>query len=243
MGLVCGEFLERDSRDPNNRYSNAQIDETAFGQRKYKKGKRVRKHGIQWGLTFVEVDFRTGKTIDIDMQFLPLNKRGIDQITPMVLQRMKPYGNMHTDSWKAYIQAAKAAKCTHYKVNHSKHFKDPETGVHTNNVEGMHSVVKKDARRQFDCLPYVNQKGGIYYMDLLIWRAKCRLQNLPFFKSFMKILYEFTHNPLDDFVHVVQLWEDEVEDIDEDDNDWFIDREEVEESDDDNNNQDPDYVP
>ena len=31
----------------------------------------------------------------------------------------------------------------HHSVNHSKHFKDPITGVHTNTVEGTNSLLKR----------------------------------------------------------------------------------------------------
>ena len=46
VGIFCGEDLERNRRDPKNQYSNAQWDETAFGKRKYQRGRRVRKHGV-----------------------------------------------------------------------------------------------------------------------------------------------------------------------------------------------------
>ena len=54
-GMVCAEALERNRRDPGQRFEYAQWDETAFGKRKYRKGRRVRKYGVQWGLTAVKV--------------------------------------------------------------------------------------------------------------------------------------------------------------------------------------------
>ena len=56
VGLVCAEALERNRRDPDCRYLHAQADETAFGRRKYRKGKRNRKPGVQWGLTILHYD-------------------------------------------------------------------------------------------------------------------------------------------------------------------------------------------
>ena len=61
VGLVTAESLERNRRNPDNKYECAQIDETAFGKRKYNWGARRRKGGVQWGLTIVEVDQLTGK--------------------------------------------------------------------------------------------------------------------------------------------------------------------------------------
>ena len=103
--------------------------------RKYHRGKRVRKPGVQWGLTGVEVDPVTGKTLAVDLQMLPYNRRDVDAILPRIVQRMKIGGTVTTDYWKAYDASVKAAGCTHLKVNHSKHFVN-EFGVHTNNVEG-----------------------------------------------------------------------------------------------------------
>ena len=62
---------------------------------------------------------------------------------------------MTTDCWRAYPAAAAAAQGTHRTVNHGHAFKDPELGAHTNNMEGIHGVLKRDTYRQFGCLPYL----------------------------------------------------------------------------------------
>ena len=56
-GMVCAEYNERNRRDTNQKYQYAQIDETAFGKRKYNRGSRRRKPGVQWALTIVKVSF------------------------------------------------------------------------------------------------------------------------------------------------------------------------------------------
>ena len=126
----------------------------------------------------VEVDPETNKTTAIDLQFLPYNKRTIKQLTPMIAQRMAPGGEMTTDCWSAYLSAARSAQVEHFTVNHSKEFKNPETGAHTNNCEGMHGVIKRDGYHQFGRLPYLNEKGETYYLDLLVRRANARLQGM-----------------------------------------------------------------
>ena len=127
----------------------------------------MRNRGIQWGLTIVEVDKITKKTTAVDLQFLPYNCRSAEVITPVIVQRMMPGGTLSTDCLHAYRTATQAAEVTHLTVNHSETFRDPDTGVHTNNVEGIHGVIKKDARRQFGRLPYLTEDGQTYYLDLL----------------------------------------------------------------------------
>ena len=43
----------------------------------------------------VEVDPETGKTVAVDLQFLPYNKRSANQITPLVVQRMKVINQLY----------------------------------------------------------------------------------------------------------------------------------------------------
>ena len=105
--------------------------------RKYHHGKYARKAGVQWGLTGIEVDPETGKTITVDLQLLPYNRRDAQTIAPRIAERMHPGGCIYTDCWAAYPKSAELAQCTHKTVNHKKNFKDPITGVHTNNVEGQ----------------------------------------------------------------------------------------------------------
>ena len=148
-----------------NLYSNVQWDETVFGKRKYRRGRRVRKYGVQQGLTVVEVDPATDKTLALDLQFLPYNKRTAENIVPLIVQRMKTGGLIVTDCWRAYPAAALADEVIHLTVNHSKAFQNPEIGAHTNNVECIHAVLKRDGCQQFGRLPYLTSKGESYYLD------------------------------------------------------------------------------
>ena len=230
---------ERNRRNPDNQYVNAQWDETAFGKRKYHRGRSVRNPGVQWGLTAVEVDPLTKKTIALDLQFLPYNRRNTDTIVPKIVQRMKPGGVLTTDCWRAYPAAAEAAKVMHLTVNHSVHFKDPDTGAHTNHVEGIHAVLKKDCRQQFGRLPYLSSLGETYYLDLLVWRANTRLKKSPLFLKFVNTLWLWTNQPLEGWERLVPVMEQETEGQDDlpdnnnydndSDGDWFVN------SDDDNN--------
>ena len=94
--------------------------------RKYHRGKRVRKAGVRWGLTGVEVDKETGKTLMVDLQLLPYNRRDEATISPRIVQRIQRGGTITTDSWKAYPGSARAAGVDHLIVKHSEGFKGPD---------------------------------------------------------------------------------------------------------------------
>lgn len=247
-GNVCAEALERNRRDPDARYDHAQADETAFGVRKYRKGRRVRKAGVQWALTLLHYDpnVQPRKALGVDLQFLPGNKRTIETLTPPIVQRMLPGGSLTTDGWKAYVEAARSAQVTHHVVNHKVEFVTIE-GENTNGAEGIHAVVKKDARAQFGRLPYLTRDGRTYYLDLLIWRANARLSkdgSVNLFKSFCWDLILWTHLPLEDFDHTIlpvdeAAEEEEGDDGDDGEDDWFINADEISEEEDDPN--DPDW--
>jgi len=132
---------------------------------------------------------------------------------------MKPGGTIFTDCWKAYPIAAKEAKCLHKTVNHSEGFINKQTGVHTNNVEGIHATLKKDSRKQFGRLPYLTSDGKPYYIDLVCWRVNQGLQKISLWPAFCRILKTWTKEPLEGWKNIVPMIEEDdvVEDEQEED--------------------------
>ena len=202
----------------------------------------------------VEVDPLTNKTLSVDLQFLPYNRRDSNNITPLIVQRMEPGGTIVTDMWRSYIAAAEAAGVKHLTVNHSKEFKNPETGACTNNCEGIHAVIKKDAHQQFGRLPYLTSRGETYYLDLLVFRANARLYNVNLFQAFCNTLYFWTNEPLEGWSHIIPVFEEDEDHQEEEDNtedvvdedpgaEWFIDANDVEDEDivDDRDYEESDY--
>ena len=49
---------------------------------------------------------------------------------------------IYTDLWKGYCNIDKIFGVQHCTVNHSKYFKDPVTGIHTNTIEGTWAGLK-----------------------------------------------------------------------------------------------------
>lgn len=101
-----------------------EIDEAKFGKRKYNRGRRVEG---QW--VFGGVERGTGKSF-----MVPVERRDSKTLLAILEKWVLPETTVYSDCWKAYDSLG-AQGFTHLTVNHSYHFKDPETGCHTNTVE------------------------------------------------------------------------------------------------------------
>ncbi|GBN17481.1 hypothetical protein AVEN_112070-1 [Araneus ventricosus] len=114
-----------------------EIDESKFGKRKYNKGKQVDGKWVFGGVErgskrsfFCVVEDRTAETlIEITKKFI------------------KPGSTVLSDCWGSY-SGLTAEGYVHHTINHSKNFKDPITGVHTNGIEGTWGAIKADFRKQ-----------------------------------------------------------------------------------------------
>ena len=117
-----------------------------------------------------------------------------------------------TDAFRAYAGIMQSLGATHDVVKHSQKFRDPVTGVHTNSVEDMHNVMKRDRRVQFCSLPSV-EAAKVQYLDLVVWRANVRLatksngEKSQLMTKFMHELCSWHPEQLADFepcsVHVI----------------------------------------
>ena len=70
-----------------------------------------------------------------------IEKRDKFTLANIVANNIGPNTVVQSDGWKGYLGLTNHG-ITHQTVNHSLHFKDPITGVHTNTIEGTWSEVK-----------------------------------------------------------------------------------------------------
>lgn len=110
-----------------------EIDETKLGKRKYNRGHRV--EGV-WVLVGVE------RTLERKVFVVKINQRNSETLNEIISQKVLPGSIIHTDLWKGYSSLNSKLGFAHQCVNHSKTFKDPNTGVHTNTVEGTNNGLK-----------------------------------------------------------------------------------------------------
>jgi transposase-like protein len=105
-----------------------EIDESKFGKRKYHRGHRVEGAWVFGGVerapekrTFVQV----------------VEDRSERTLLQAIRENIHPGSIIHSDMWRGYSGIWRHLNMVHRTVNHSEGFKDPETGVHTNTIEGV----------------------------------------------------------------------------------------------------------
>lgn len=112
------------------------------------------------------------------MFLIPIHKRDVNGIDEIITRYVKKGTIIYTDKWKGYNNLNKIGY-KHKTVNHKKCFKDPDTGVHTNTIEGTWNGLKQSIT------PRNRTKNDIIlYLREYQWRKKNREYNL--WKQFLK---------------------------------------------------------
>jgi hypothetical protein len=104
-----------------------EIDESKFGKRKYHKG-----HSVEGVWVFGGVE-RTPKH---KMFAVSVPNRSGETLLKIIEENILPGSIIYSDCWAGYNEIQNRLPMVHWTVNHSKNFKDPDTGVHTNTIEG-----------------------------------------------------------------------------------------------------------
>ncbi|CAI6354922.1 unnamed protein product [Macrosiphum euphorbiae] len=157
-----------------------EIDESKFGRRKYHRGHRVEG---QW--VFGGVERETGKSF-----LIPVERRDKETLLVIIKDWILPGTLIMSDCWKSY-DCLKDEGYTHLTVNHSIEFKNPDTGAHTNNVEGMWRHAKASMSQ------YCRKKRFYAgYLAKYMFLKSCRLQNVDPLAEFFK-LCSIVYDPVD----------------------------------------------
>ena len=119
-----------------------EIDESKFGKRKHHRG-----HSVEGVWVFGGVEL----TPERRFFALVVEKRDATTLLPLIRQFIAPGSIIRSDCWGACndIDIQEGYECIHESVNHHKWFRDPCTGVHTNNIEGTwHALKRKTPERK-----------------------------------------------------------------------------------------------
>ena len=95
--------------------------------------------------------------------------RSAQTMLPVITQHLRPGTIVHSDQWAAYnrVQGIPAVR-QHNVVNHSIHFVNPATRVHTQNIESYWNRVKGKFKR----MKGVHATMLPSYLDEFMWRER-----------------------------------------------------------------------
>ena len=84
------------------------------------------------------------------MELVP--RRNAATLLPIISAHVAPGTTVYSDEWSAYNRVSTLPGVAgHGTVNHSLHFVDPTTGIHTQNVESYWSRAKQKLKRMKGC--------------------------------------------------------------------------------------------
>ena len=131
---VCAKILISESEQIGGIGVTVEIDESMFcGRRKYNRG-QIRNQ--IWVFGAVE-------SHDKSKCFLvPVLRRNRATLLPIIRRWIKPGTTIISDFWGAY-NCLQYQGFQHLRVNHQYNFVDPDTGAHTNTIEGTWSHAKR----------------------------------------------------------------------------------------------------
>lgn len=158
-----------------------EIDESKFGKRKYNRG-----HRVEGKWVFGGVERESGTCF-----MIPVDNRGKDVLLCIIKHFILPGTTIISDCWRAY-NCLQDEGFVHQTVNHSKTFKDPETGAHTNTIECSWRHAKEVVGTHNRQSEFLAGKLSKY-----LFLKSCRMRNADPFTEFCKmasILYDGSGN-------------------------------------------------
>ena len=101
------------------------------------------------------------------MEIVP--RRDAATLLPIIQSHVQAGTTVNSDEWAAYNRISSIpGVATHGVVNHSLHFVDPATGVHTQNIESYWNRVKIKLKKMKGC--HATHLPG--YLDEFMWRER-----------------------------------------------------------------------
>lgn len=134
-----------------------EIDESKFGKRKYRKGRRVEGRWVFGGRE------KYDKT---KIFMIPVDDRKKATLIPIIEKYIKKGSIIHSDCWASY-KCLKKLGYMHKTVNHSKYFVNFRNGACTNKIE-------VEWRHAKHAMPHYGVQKGLHYGYLaeFLWRRK-----------------------------------------------------------------------
>lgn len=150
-----------------------EIDESKFAKRKYNVG-----HRVQGGWVFGGREKDNKRKVFME----PVENRTADTLLAVIQKWIAPGSIIWSDCWKSYDRIPSLPEgYSHYTVNHSKNFVDPQTGTCTNRIES-------DWRHAKAVCPRFGTTTEMYqsYLAVFMWRRRNDSSDVDPFMSFLK---------------------------------------------------------
>jgi len=184
---ICREVCNTWFSDPENTPklggfgTIVEMDETYLpGQPKYHRGRRLGttwKSEDKWALGLTQRG-----SLDAIVKQVPAN-RARNDLVPIIETHTRSGTIYCSDSWKGYINLSEYVDLedtSHFAVNHSKNYVDPDTGAHTETIEGMWKHMKEFLPNGM--LP----KDADTYIGTFLWHRYCKQRKLDVLIHFLK---------------------------------------------------------
>ena len=131
-------WLQEESRQIGSPGHIVEIDESAFGRRKYNRGRMTRTKWVLGG-----IDRGTRETF-----LCYVDRRDASTLNEAIQKFVKKGSIIKTDMWRGYCGLGDLGY-HHNVVNHSVNFVEPgEKSTHTQTIENVWSTMKRDIRRR-----------------------------------------------------------------------------------------------
>ena len=118
----------------------------------------------QWVFGMVD----TSQTPPLGVMVL-VQRRDAATLLPIIQQHVRPGSTVWSDEWAAYRNVAQLPQVTqHSTVNHSIQFRNPTTGVHTQNIESYWNRAKTKFKR----MKGVQETMLSSHLDEFMWRER-----------------------------------------------------------------------
>jgi hypothetical protein len=153
-----------------------EIDESMFKRVKHNRGKDMHNLSAKqlwvFGMTERGANGGTGLTY-----METVRTRDARKLLRIIYKHCRPGTIIYSDLWKAYKNIPKLDKSfVHYTVNHSLHFVEPGTQIHTNGIECIWGLAKSKLRKQNGI-----RRGLVEsYVNVFLWKHNCKID--PFFQ-------------------------------------------------------------
>lgn len=147
-----------------------QVDESLFSHKsKYQRGRRS--DNEIWVFGICDTSFIPARGY---VEIVP--NRSANTLLPIISRICREGTIIHSDEWKAYSRLIENG-FIHQTVNHSIQFINPETGVHTQNIESYWSKMKLRGKK----MKGIHKRQLKSYLSEYMWRDNmrgCSFENL-----------------------------------------------------------------